>query len=253
MGDSVLKEERLQKLLEILAKKEFSTVEYLSQQLQVSMPTIRRDLTELANRNLIIRSHGGAIHLPAKDSTTPVDFRKSTNYRRKAAIAREAVKYLHNHTVIFIDASTTAAYLSDHLKGRQDLTIITNSLMTATHLKNLGVRAYCLGGEVIGSSAAVGGALAIEAASNFNIDVMFFSAYGVNDRGMIVDTSEPETQLRSYLLKNTATSIFLCDSSKFGRSAMYNVAPLSQVNYMITDGAVPSQFPPVKDGIILVE
>ena len=101
--------------------------------------------------------------------------------------------------------------------------------------------------------AAVGGALAIEAASNFNIDVMFFSAYGVNDRGMIVDTSEPETQLRSYLLKNAATSIFLCDSSKFGRSAMYNVAPLSQVNYMITDGAVPSQFPPVKDGVILVE
>ena len=53
----MLKEERLQMLLKILEDKEFCTVEQLSAQLCVSMPTIRRDLTELVNRDLIIRSH----------------------------------------------------------------------------------------------------------------------------------------------------------------------------------------------------
>ena len=54
----MLKEERHQKLLKVLAEKEFATVEELSKSLLVSMPTIRRDLTELARRKLIIRNHG---------------------------------------------------------------------------------------------------------------------------------------------------------------------------------------------------
>ncbi|MBQ8390156.1 MAG: DeoR family transcriptional regulator, partial [Oscillibacter sp.] len=40
------------------------------------MPTIRRDLTELVNRDLIIRSNGGAMCIHREDATSPVDFRK---------------------------------------------------------------------------------------------------------------------------------------------------------------------------------
>ena len=63
---TMLKEERHQKLLKVLAEKEFATVEELSKSLLVSMPTIRRDLTELARRKLIIRNHGGAMHIPTE-------------------------------------------------------------------------------------------------------------------------------------------------------------------------------------------
>ena len=249
----MLKEERLQNLLAFLDEKEFSTVEYLGKQLGVSMPTIRRDLTELANKKLIVRSHGGAMRVPDEKLTTPVDFRRSVNSKAKALLAKEAVKFIGNNTVIFIDASTTAAYIMDYLKDRQDLIIITNSLMSAAHLKNLGIKTYCLGGEVISSSVAVGGAIAVETASNFNIDVMFFSSYGVNDRGMIVDTSEAETELRRYILQNTATSVFLCDKSKFGKSSVYNFASLSEVTYMITDGEVPRNYPAVMKETIVIE
>lgn len=249
----MLKEERFQLLLKILEEKEFCTVEYLSAQLNVSMPTIRRDLTELANRNLIIRSHGGAMHIPREDVTSPVDFRKTTHYREKASLARTAVKLIPSNAVIFIDASTTAGSIIEHLKGRQDLIIITNSLITAAYLKNLGVRTYCLGGEVIGSSSAVGGALALETAASFNIDIMFFSATGINDRGFIVDTSEEETELRAELLKNAATSIFLCDASKYGKSATYNLASLGDVSYLITNTPPPAHYPRPKKEIIVVE
>lgn len=249
----MLKEERIQKLLDILEEKEFCTVDYLSDHLNVSMPTIRRDLSELVNRNLIIRSHGGAMHIPREDVTSPVDFRKTTHYREKVSLARAALNFIPSNAVIFIDASTTAGSIAENLKGRQDLVIITNSLMTAAYLKNLGVRTYCLGGEVIGSSSAVGGALALETASNFNIDVMFFSAHGINDRGMIVDTSEKETELRAALLKNAATSVFLCDDSKFGKSAIFNIASLADVDYLITNAPIPAHYPKVKKEVIVVE
>lgn len=252
-GDFVLKEERFQELLNILKEKKFCTVENLSRQLNVSMPTIRRDLTELANRNLIIRSHGGAMHIPQEEITSPVDFRKSTHYREKTFLARAAVKLIPSNAVVFIDASTTAGSITEHLKGRQDLIIITNSLITAAYLKNLGIRTYCLGGEVIGSSSAVGGALAIETASNFNIDLMFFSACGVNDRGQIVDTSEEETELRAELLKNAGTTIFLCDGSKYGKAATYNIASLADVSYLVTNALPPAHYPRPRKDIILVE
>ena len=206
----MLKEERHQKLLKVLAEKEFATVEELSKSLMVSMPTIRRDMTE-------------------------------------------PVKFALNNMVVFLDGSTTASYLCDYLKGRPDIIVITNSLTTGAHLKSLGLRTYCLGGEVIGSSSSVGGAMAIETAANFNIDVMFFSASGVNEKGMIVDTSEKETELRAFLLKNAAVSVFLCDGSKFGHSAVYNIASLSEIDYMITDSPVPESYPSPKKEIILVE
>lgn len=248
----MLKEERLQKLLRLLEEKEFCTVDSLSEQLNVSMPTIRRDLNELANRNLIIRSHGGAMHIPREDVTSPVDFRRATHYREKVSLARTAVGLIPSNAVVFIDASTTAGAIAENLKGRQDLIVITNSLITAACLKNVGVRTYCLGGEVIGSSSAVGGALALETAAGFNVDLMFFSAYGISKSGMIVDTSEAETELRVALLKNAGTSVFLCDDSKFDRSALFNIAPLSSVDYMITNGPVPDYYPPVRKRTIVL-
>ena len=184
---------------------------------------------------------------------SPVDFRKTTHYREKNSLARAALQLIHSNAVIFIDASTTAGAIAEHLKGLQDLTIITNSLVTAAYLKNLGIRTYCLGGEVIGSSSAVGGALAIETAANFNIDIMFFSSYGVTDRGKIADTSEEETELRAALLKNVATSVFLCDSSKFGKSALYNIGSIADVDILIADEAPPDHYPKPRRETILVQ
>ena len=250
----MLKEERFQKLLSILDENEFITVKNLSEKLEVSMPTVRRDLAELAARNQILRSHGGAMRMDVKNNTAPpIDFRRSINAREKAAIARAAAAFLRSDSVIFIDASTTAAYLTEHLEGIRGLIVITNSLMTAVHLKNRGVRTYCLGGEVLPDSLAVGGRMAVEAVGDFNIDVMFFSSYGVNAQGVIVDSSEAENELRRHVLRQAASSVFLCDRSKFGKSAAFHLAPLGEVDYLISDGPVPESFPAPRKGIILAE
>ena len=136
----MLKEERFQKLLGLLEADEFMTVQELSRQLNVSMPTVRRDLADLAAQNRIIRSHGGAMRMNEKSSAIPVDFRRSVNAKEKAAIAKVAAEFIHNESVIFLDASTTAAYLFDYLQEFRNLIVVTNSLMAAIQLKNLGIR-----------------------------------------------------------------------------------------------------------------
>ena len=248
----MLREERLQAMLKELNEQEFLTVEELSRRLMVSRPTIRRDLADLAQRRLIVRSHGGAMRAPDEKVTAPIDFRRSIHAREKSLISREAAKLIRNNTVIFLDASTTAAYLTEYLRPQQQVTVVTNGLMTAVQLRSKGIRSYCLGGEIVGSSLAAGGPIALDAVRNFNIDLLFFSSYGVNDRGDIVDTSESETMLRRCILRSAAESIFLCDSSKFGKQSIYNCASLGDVDYFVTDAQPPEHYPAVRKELLLV-
>ena len=248
----MLKEARFQKILSILAENEYETVKNLSEKLGISMPTVRRDLAEMAAQNLLLRSHGGAMRVDAKQITPPVDFRRSVNAREKGSIAKAAAAFVRSNSVIFIDASTTAAHMVEYLDNFRDLIVVTNSLSAAVHLKTAGIHTYCLGGEVIPSSVAVGGRIAVEAASNVNIDTMFFSSFGINDNGMIVDPSEEETELRAYLLRHVGTSVFLCDESKFGQNAVHNLASLSEVDYVITNAPIPQHYPAVRKEVILV-
>ena len=129
--------------------------------------------------------------------------------------------------------------------------MVTNGLMTAVRLQSKGIRTYCLGGEIVGSSLASGGPIALDSARNFNIDLMFFSSYGVNDRGDIVDTSESETMLRRCILRSTAASVFLCDSSKFGKQSIYNCVSLGDVDYFVTDAQPPEGYPTVRRETII--
>ena len=103
------------------------------------------------------------------------------------------------------------------------------------HLKQAGLRTYCVGGELVENSLAVSGRLAKSMLEEFEIDVLLFSAHGVNGAGFIVDPSEKETNLRRYLLKRAACSVFLCDSGKFGRNSIFNIAPLRNVDYLVTN------------------
>ena len=240
----MLREERLQAMLRILSEQEFLTVEELSTRLMVSHPTIRRDLADLAQRRLIVRSHGGAMRAPDEKVTAPLDFRRSIH-------TREAAKLIRSNTVIYLDASTTAAYITEYLRPQQQVTVVTNGLMTAVRLQSKGIRTYCLGGEIVGSSLASGGPIALDSARNFNIDLMFFSSYGVNDRGDIVDTSESETMLRRCILRSTAASVFLCDSSKFGKQSIYNCVSLGDVDYFVTDAQPPEGYPTVRRETII--
>lgn len=210
--------------------------EQLSHMLYVSIPTIYRDLREMSKRNLIIYANGRVQQTSDDTVTTPLDFRESVHAEEKAAIAAAAAKLIRDNSAIFIDASTTAANLIVHLQQFENLIVLTNGLVTAMSLKQVGVRTYCVGGALVENSLAVGGRIASEMVNQFQIDTMLFSAYGVNDKGIIIDPSEEETNLRRHILGMAKTSVFLCDKSKFGKNSLFNVAPLSDVDYLITDG-----------------
>lgn len=59
----MLREIRLKKIIKIMKEKQNLAIDDLAEQLEVSKDTIRRDLMKLEEKNIVRRTHGGAILL----------------------------------------------------------------------------------------------------------------------------------------------------------------------------------------------
>jgi DeoR/GlpR family transcriptional regulator of sugar metabolism len=236
----MLKEPRYDIIMELLNKEKSMTVEQLSRALYVSLPTIRRDLTEMQKHGLVNRIRGGAMSVGEDRLGIPVDLRNAIHSKEKQRLAQYAASMVKNGDVLFIDASTTALHIIDHLTKYENIRVITNSIQAVALLRKYNIATYCTGGVLIENSLAFGGPYAQEMISNFNIDICFFSSSGISAKGWIVDYSELETQMRKVVLSHAAKRVFLCDQSKFLKNFIYNVVKLADVDCIITDAPLPN-------------
>ena len=245
-------EERYQQILQVLDEEDFVTVKTLSKRFYVSYPTVYRDLREMENQGLVIRGNGGAVRVAEEKANLPLDFRKTVQAQEKAKIAQKATELIRPHATIFLDASTTAAGMAEYLDPGMGITVLTNGLMTAVRLKETGIRTFCVGGSLIGNSVAVVGKLTDDFLEHFSIDMLFFSALGVDERGLIIDSSEQESFLRRRLLQKPLTSVFLCDSRTFGKRSVFRLASLDMIDYVVTDAPLPEHYPQPRKGLLTV-
>lgn len=231
----MLKEERYDKILEILEVEQYISAEKLSKMLYVSLPTVRRDLAELKRRNRIVRSHGGAKKIQAEHIVAPLNFRKTVCSAEKRDLCRKAVELVNDNDIIFIDSSTTTLQMADFLGDKKGITVITNGITLAALLVKKGIKTYSTGGEIFENSLAHFGSFAEEFIQRFNIDILFFSCHGVNEKGMLTDPSLPETQIRRVAISQSKKTVFLCDETKFSLSTPYNLVPIQTVDCIITN------------------
>lgn len=247
----MLRDERLQDILEVLRLQGFATGKELSRKFYTSLSTMYRDLRELERQGLIARSGGGAVPVKEGKAHPPLNLRQIANMESKSAIAQRAARLLSPGDTVFLDASSTAASMTAFLRADMGLTVLTNGLMTAVQLQNAGIRTFCVGGRLIDNSVAVGGKLAVDTVERFRLDKLFFSAYGVDAGGTIVDMSEAESVFRRRLLRKPLTSVFLCDASKFNRHSVFTVASMESVDYLVTDAMPPEGLPAPRKKVLL--
>ncbi len=230
----MLKEERQQMILDKLNETTFVSVTELEKLLYISQPTVRRDLKELEKKGMIIRNHGGAMKLEKGAYQIPLAFRNHHKLSEKHDLCRHAASLIRNGDVIFIDASTSVLHIADYITAK-DVTAVTNGMPCAMLLTQKGIRTFVTGGEIAENSLGCVGRAAEQFITNFNFNLTFFSCYGVNDKGMIVDTSLAETELRRAVFYNTQKKVFLYTADKKNLSAPYNLIPLSEIEVVISD------------------
>ncbi|MBQ9355129.1 MAG: DeoR/GlpR transcriptional regulator, partial [Clostridia bacterium] len=146
--------ERQNEIINILVEKKSISVNKLAKILYVSAPTVRRDLSELEQQGKVLRTHGGVILRMTAESEIPLMFREDQNSIAKQIIANKASKIVQNGSVIFLDASSTAAHIIPFLKKFSDIVVITNSPKTSMKLGENNIKNYCTGGLLLMHSIA---------------------------------------------------------------------------------------------------
>ncbi|MBQ8732290.1 MAG: DeoR/GlpR transcriptional regulator [Oscillospiraceae bacterium] len=227
--------ERLEQIMQILEKNHSISVSDLSQQLFVSQPTIRRDLTLLEEQGKVLRTHGGVVLRKLSDAEIPLMIREDQNNASKRTIAEKASRLISDGNVIFLDASSTVSYLIPYLEKFNDLIVITNSPKTSLRLGERNIKNYCTGGLLLMHSLAYVGSEAERFVSNINADLFFFSSRGYTEGGSISDSSEREVTMKKAMLHNSKRIYYLCDSSKKNKTFAFNICSVSEIDRIIDD------------------
>lgn len=233
-------EERRQEILRQVEQMGRVSVAELSQQLGVSEVTIRADLQALAGQNLIIRTHGGAIST-GNMYELALALRQQRQVQEKSRIGQAAAALVFDGDAIFLDSSSTALAIVQHLKNHRHLTIITNSLVIAQELQDTpSIRVVMSGGTLQRETASLIGVDGLELLRKFNIQKGFFGAHGLNLPEGLTDVSADEAEVKRALVHMCRQTIAVLDATKWGRVGLASFARPEQIQTVITDAHAPA-------------
>lgn len=236
--------ERQKKIIERLSQDGVVTVSRLSEELEVTEETVRRDLEKLEKQEVLRRTHGGALPMDDSSSELSLKRRKSTNTEAKEKIAKYAVGMIATGDTVFLDASTTTFYMARELKRmKQAVTVITNSLRVINELAgSKTVKLIGIGGMVSENQSFVGRFAENNIEENYFANKMFFSGKGIVKDSGILESNEAECAVKQQMLKNSKKHYFICDKSKIGRVGFIKLADFEQIDGIITDGDIDGKW-----------
>ena len=228
-----MRNEQMDELLAIIERTGFATVKAIATETYQSPSTIRRRLDELEKAGLVKRSYGGA-ELRKNNSNTPIGLRLQKNHKAKDVIAGKAAALVADHSVLFIDASSSCLHMAPYLASKKGLTVYTYGIELCDALAQYDMKVYCLGGLYDHVSRAFSGEYALRMAQSVYYDAFFFSSSAYCE-GTVYDYAEAETHLRRAILANSAKSYFLCDHEKFGKRSSYVLCRETELTGILTE------------------
>ena len=242
MNSSSAKERRAF-ILQLLEQKEEVRVEEISRETGISEVTIRKDLTVLQNRHLLLRTRGGAMRKPVENPNedTSISKKRMFNFKEKQRIGEEAAKLIKDGDYIMIDSGTTTLEVARHLDKFHNLHILTNAMNIATELMNYKrFDVVLLGGNVRVNSLSMVGPLALTVLRNFSGYKLFLGVDSFSIENGVSTPSMEEALLNQIMIQQAGKVIAVFDSSKFNKRSFVHVANANELDYIITDNAIPT-------------
>ncbi len=246
--------DREKEILKILEKKYSVSIKELAEALFASEPTIRRDLTKLEEKKLVIRTHGHVIaNKISADTNMALSAREQHMYNIKSTLAEAGSALVSDGSVIMLDASTTASHLVTYLKKFKDIIVITSGIKTAYMLGQTNIKFICTGGEAINNSFSLVGQSAYFTIKQYNADICFVSCHGLSPEGYVTDTSVPENEVRYEIMKQSKRKVLVLDNTKIDNGFWHNLCDISEFDDVICNSPLPPNVSAKVKNFILVE
>lgn len=236
---TIFAEERKNQILKLLESQGKIVVPELCDIFGVSASTIRNDLRDLENANMLKRTHGGAIS-NTKMTHELLPLAKETKMKKqKEAIAAAALELIEDGDTIAILSGTTTFELVRLLTCKNNLTIILNDIHFASWLEdNTDFTIIMLAGVLRNHYHSVYSPVKNEILNIINIDKAFFSCNGFSiQKGITTPYLDSAVSLRA-VLDASCSRFLMSDSSKMDVVTFAKIADIQEINMLITDNGI---------------
>lgn len=237
----VLVEERRSQLLELVRSRGFASLPDLAEQLNVSESTVRRDLDFLEEVGTAKRTHGGVFYTGPSPKLPHFDERQPAQWDKKRRIAQEAVKLIEDGDTVLLDGGSTTYEVAQLLVGRP-LQIVTNSLPVANlFASNADHDLVLLGGYVYPRTGVALGPYANDMLEKLSVRRTIMSVAGITERGFF-NSNLLLVETERAMMRAADAVIVVADSSKFGRQSLAHLCGLDEVQHLVVDDGIPSEW-----------
>ncbi|MFC7304140.1 DeoR/GlpR family DNA-binding transcription regulator [Streptomyces monticola] len=247
------KHERWSRLLELLAAEGRLDVEDAATTLEVSPATIRRDLDELDEQQMLVRTRGGAV-AHGVSYELPLRYKSSRHTSEKQRIAAAAAELIGEGDVVGLNGGTTTTEVARALalragSGRRDtsdtaapsFTVVTNALNIAGELAvRPQIKIVVTGGVARPQTYELVGPLTVGVLNEVFLDVAVLGVDGVDPQLGVMTHQEDEASISRLFAERARRVIVVTDSSKMGRRAFARICGMDRIDVLVTDAALPA-------------
>jgi len=222
-------------------------VETLSEQLAVSVVTVRRDLDALEEKGLLRRTHGGAVSIEPlfyepfrRDQSFLAQVERAADEKRR--IGRAAAALITAGETIALTPGTTTTEVIRGLPINYNITVVTNTVNVAMELsKRKDVYVFVTGGHLHGEWFSLVGSAALRSLDNMLINTMFIGADGMDAKWGASCFNADEAELNSTMMRLSRRRIAVVDSGKLGVVANWRICKPDELNVLVTDTAATDE------------
>lgn len=241
--------QRQEKIFQMLAHQETVSVQELAAALQVSTWTVRRDLNQLEEREVLQRQHGSAkLSATMPTQPTPAFARGSSvpkgSVLAKAQIGQAASRLVYDGQYVALGAGTTTTEVARALKvGSKRLAVVTNSLIIALELAVAPhIQVTCTGGDVHRDYYSLTGPVTERALKSHYYDVSIISVSGIAATQGLTVNSQLNAVMLEIMVQHSHQVIVVAERSKIGTVRFAYLAPLQAADILVTDVEPPAEF-----------
>lgn len=226
---------RLTDILELARQRGRVDVEWLSGHFDVTPQTIRKDLNDLCDRQLLHRVHGGAVYQSGVTNFA-YDARRMLAADSKQMIGQAAAHLIPDNSSVILNIGTTTEQVALALRRHQGLMVITNNINVANILRDApSAEVVIAGGVVRHSDGGIMGEATVDFVKQFKVDFAVIGASAIDRDGTILDYDFREVKVSQAIIAHARKTILVADNLKFERSAPVRIADLSMIDVFVTD------------------
>ncbi|SNT43551.1 transcriptional regulator, DeoR family [Granulicella rosea] len=239
-------EVRADRIMRALLQAGEISVQELVDQVGASAPSIRRDLTRLEKRGLVLRTHGGVtlveqlLYEPFRHDTSfqARELRSANDKRRIGLVASELIA---EQETIGLTAGTTTTQIGRSLRHRRGISVITNALNIGMELCNQpAIKTTLTGGALAWAwTFALAGQPAINCLRGVYLDKAFIGVTGFDLERGVTTLEVEEAAVSLAMIQQARQIIVVADSTKIGKVSPALICPASAVHVLVTDTGLP--------------